>query len=98
MIVYGIFFAFIGYIFTAILMDDVLIGYRRFLIMNRFIPEWAAKPLGLCPVCFTGQLSLWGSIPLVEWNYYGIVAWFGVISINMIMVLIFLKYVKNETD
>lgn len=83
-----ILYAFIGFVFTVILMDDLLIGYKRYLVSSKVIPEWLKKPLGLCSVCFTGQLSLWGMLPLVVWNYEGIVLWIGTVALNMIIVLI----------
>ena len=96
MIYTGIFFAFIGYAFTSILMDDVLWVYKRYLLATETLPEWLKKPLGLCNVCFTGQLSFWGMLPMVEWNYTGIITWLGIVSLNMIIILILNFYVNKE--
>ena len=54
---------------------------------------WLKKPLGLCGSCFTGQLSFWGMLPLLEWNYGVIVAYFGILSINIIIAYLLIKYV-----
>lgn len=97
MIYTGIFFAFIGYAFTSVLMDDVLWKYKRYLLATETLPEWLKKPLGLCNVCFTGQLSLWGMIPFVEWTYQGILTWMGIVSLNIVIVLILNRY-GAETD
>jgi hypothetical protein len=86
--------SFIAYAFSVILMDDVAYSYGRFIQMN--LPLWLAKPMGLCPVCFTGQLTLWLSIWFVDWSYMGIILWLATISINMIIVLILMRYVKGD--
>jgi len=96
MIPTGIFFAFLGYAFTDVLMDDLLWKYRRYLVVTEVIPEWLKKPLGLCNVCFTGQLSFWGMLPLVNWTYVSVVTWLGLVSLNMIIILILNKYVSKE--
>ena len=87
-ILFGLFYAFIGYAFTVILMNDLLLGYKRVLTMNKTIPEWLKKPLGLCPICFTGQLSLWGCLPFVTWTVFGVFLWIGIICLNMTIVYI----------
>ena len=47
----------VGYVFTSILLyEDVLNWYGRLLGK---LPGWLGKPLGLCSICFTGQLALW---------------------------------------
>lgn len=94
MIWIGILFAFIGFAFSSILMEDVLFFYRK-LIADK-LPEWLSKPLGLCNVCFTGQLSLWGLLPFLETSYIGLIQYFGIISINMIIVTILNNYVKTD--
>lgn len=83
--VYGLLFSVIGYVFTEILLDDLLYFYDRWLDK---LPEWLQKPLGRCSVCFTGQLSLWGMMPFLRFNYESIIMYFGIISINMIIVKI----------
>jgi hypothetical protein len=93
--IYALLFSFIGYAFTAILMDDVFWGYRKWLTLLD-APDWLKKPLGLCPVCFTGQLTLWFSLPLLKFSYVGILSYIAVICINMIIVLILQKYVKGD--
>jgi hypothetical protein len=100
MIIYGLLFSLIGYAFTQIVMTDLLLGYRQWLIKTNKLPEWIKNPLGLCSVCFTGQISLWGMLPLLEWNYAQIIAYIGLISANMIIVLILQKLLENgsETD
>lgn len=96
-VLYGLAFSFIGFAFTTILMNDLLLWYKRILTMTKAIPEWLKKPLGLCSVCFTGQLSLWGSLPLVELTYSGIILWFGVVCLNMVIVYI-LTHKYYEAD
>jgi hypothetical protein len=96
MIFYGLLFAFIGYAISEILMNDLLFSYKVFLV-NKVKPI-LARPLGLCSVCFTGQLTLWFSLPLVTWDYVGLISWFGVISINMIVVYILDRYVEFEAN
>jgi len=86
--------AFIAYAFSIILMEDVAFRYSVFI--QRKLPLWLGKPLGLCPICFTGQLTLWLSIAYVDWNYLGIIAWLATISLNMIVVLILMRYVKGD--
>lgn len=87
--------SFIGYAFTVILMDDVFFFWKKFIFSGR-MPEYLAKPLGGCPVCFTGQLTLWVSIWFVDWTFIGVLYWISTISINMIIVLILMKYVKGD--
>jgi hypothetical protein len=96
MIFYGLFFAFIGYAFSELLMNDLLYDYKLFLGLK--VKSWLARPLGLCSVCFTGQLTLWLSLPLVTWDYVGVISWLGVISVNMIVVYIMKLYVDFETN
>jgi hypothetical protein len=73
-------------------MEDLLVSYTR--LLHR-LPEWLGKPLGLCAVCFTGQLTLWAMLPFVRWTYLGIIEYIGVIAINMIIVK-FLMYVEKD--
>lgn len=94
MIFYGLFLSVIGFVFTKVLMTDVLFFYKQFL--HNKVPAVIAKPLGLCSTCFTGQISLWFSLPLVTWNYVGIISFIGVVSINIIVVLILNKYVETD--
>jgi len=88
----GLYIAVITYAFTRILMEDMLLGYARFLYT---LPEWLGKPLGLCAVCFTGQLSLWALLPFVVWDFPGIIAYLGTVSLNMIIVK-FLIYAEKD--
>ena len=96
MIYFGVFFAFIGYAFTKILMNDLLWGYKKYLVENLILPEWIKNPMGLCSVCFTGQLSLWGMTPMVQWSYSGVLVWLGIVSLNMIIVKIIDRYVETD--
>ncbi len=84
--IYGLFFAAIGYVFTRVLMEDMLIPYTRWL---HTLPEWIGKPMGLCPACFTGQLSFWGMLPFFTFEYPSVIMYFGIISINIILVKIY---------
>ncbi len=92
MILTGIYLSFIAYVFTRILLEDVLLRYTRFL---HTLPQWLGKPLGLCAVCFTGQLSLWAMLPLVCWDFSGIMTYLGIVSLNMIIVK-FLTYAEKD--
>jgi len=96
MIYFGIFFAFISYVFTRILMNDLLFEYKRYLTETTMIPEYLKNPMGLCMTCFTGQISLWGMLPLVQWSYSGILVWLGIVSLNMIIVTIIDRYVETD--
>jgi hypothetical protein len=91
-----ILYAFVGFVFTVILMDDLLIGYKRYLVSSKAIPEWLKKPLGLCSVCFTGQLSLWGMIPWVTWTVFGIFVWIGIICLNITIVYILTQHYAEK--
>lgn len=55
-------FAMFGYCFSCVLTqeDKILERYGDFLItlQNKGL-KWLADPLGLCEVCFTGQVALW---------------------------------------
>lgn len=97
---YGLMFFPIGYVFTQVLMEDVLCFYTRFL---HRLPPMVAKPLGLCGACFTGQLSLWGTLPLLikdlqatGQHYLYIIMYLSVVSINIILVTIFTKHGNQE--
>lgn len=89
----GLLFAPIGYVFTKVLMQDVFTPYRRLLYR---LPGWLGKPLGLCSVCFTGQLSLWGMLPFVELRYDSIIWYAGIISINIIIVKLLSYGIKED--
>lgn len=89
---YGIVIAFIGYAFTRIIMEDLLAWYTRAILR---LPDWLNKPLGICGVCMTGQLSFWLLLPMVEWNYIGVLTFAGIISINMTIVK-FLIYAEKD--
>ena len=73
-------------------MQDVLIWYARLILR---LPEWLNKPLGMCGICFTGQASLWLLLPFVEWDFWGIIKYLSVVSINMIIVK-FLMYAEKD--
>ena len=88
----GLLIAPIGYVFTRILMEDLLIGYARLILR---LPEWLNKPLGGCGVCFTGQASVWLLLPFVRWDYLGVLTYIGIVSINMIIVK-FLIYAEKD--
>lgn len=48
-----------------LMQDDLLLErYRRFLEKKQFEWRhgWAAKPLGLCGACFSGQSGLWSGL------------------------------------
>jgi hypothetical protein len=96
MIFYAIMFSFIGFAYTNIVLNDLAWPIKQHLLFNDKIPDWIRKPLGGCSICFTGQLTLWGSIPLVEWNYVGIISWIGIVSLNMIIVLMLNKQTDTE--
>lgn len=92
MFTFGLVIAFIGYGFTRIVMQDMLYKYTQWL---HGLPEWIAKPLGLCSVCFTGQLTLWLLLPLVQLEYKSIITYTGIIFINMTIVKL-LTYVEKD--
>ncbi|WP_437918586.1 hypothetical protein [Sphingobacterium sp. LRF_L2] len=49
----------IGHVVSTILLyEDVLNWYGK--ILER-LPKMIAQPLGLCVLCFSGQLALWSS-------------------------------------
>jgi len=79
----GLFFAPIGYVFSRVLLEDMLAWYHRLILR---LPEWLYKPLGGCGACFTGQLTLWGLMPLFRMEYLSIILFFGIIAINIIIV------------
>lgn len=91
-LLFGLFFAPIGFVFSRILLEDMLIGYHRLIAK---LPEWLYKPLGGCAMCFTGQLTLWGLLPFVRADYKSIILYFGIIAINIIIVKI-LTDVKED--
>lgn len=64
------------------MIEEELDFYMRWL---HTLPLWLAKPLGLCKKCFTGQLTLWLMLPLVEWTYEGILTYLGIICINILI-------------
>lgn len=88
----GLFFAPIGYVFARVLLEDVLISYHRWIAT---LPDWLYKPLGGCAMCFTGQLTLWGLIPFFRMEYLSIILYFGIISINIIIVKILIYAEKD---
>ena len=45
---------------------NILCFYRVFL---ESLDEWIAKPLGLCPKCFAGQMALWMFLFLPEYSF-----------------------------
>ncbi len=90
---YGLFFAFVGYGWAHILLEDIFAPVRRWLLD---LPPWLGKPLGLCGVCFTGQLTLWGMLPLVSLSYTSIIMYLGIVCINMIIVELISKHGNKE--
>jgi hypothetical protein len=97
MIWYALFFSVIGYAYSNIVLNDLGWRIKHFLLFNDNYPEWIRKPLGGCSICFTGQLTFWGSLALVEWTYTGLITLFGIVSINMIIVIFLNKTFENET-
>lgn len=50
----------VGHVVSTILLyEDVLNWYGK--ILER-LPKMLAQPLGLCVLCFSGQLALWSSL------------------------------------
>ena len=49
---------------------NILAFYGRFLDwMDEKGLEWIARPLGLCPKCFAGQMALWMFLFLPEYSF-----------------------------
>lgn len=47
----------VGHVVSNILLyEEVLNWYGK--LLNK-LPTWLGKPLGLCVLCFSGQLTLW---------------------------------------
>ena len=88
----GLFFAPIGYVFSRVLLEDMLIPYHRLIAR---LPDWLYKPLGGCGMCFTGQLTLWGMLPFFRTDYKSIILYFGIVAINIIIVKI-LIYAQED--
>ncbi len=86
--IFGLFFSVIGYVFSKVILDDVLIPYARWL---HTLPSMLAKPLGLCAACFSGQLTLWGLLPFLQMEYTSFLTYFGIISINIILARLYEK-------
>lgn len=60
MILDSIIVGLIAWWITNILMDEKApLGWYYDLLASSGWKWWITKPLGLCDVCFTGQLSLW---------------------------------------
>lgn len=79
----GVFFSLIGYVYSRILLEDILLPWHRTILK---LPTWLYKPLGGCAVCFTGQLTFWGMLPFWKWHYQTIIVYFGIIALNIIIV------------
>ena len=45
-------------VYIHYLTGDGDIMYKYYLLLTR-LPEWVAKPLGLCEYCLSGQIALW---------------------------------------
>ena len=92
MLAYGLFFAVMGYAFSRILLEDVFLFYTQWL---HNLPVWLGKPMGLCAVCLTGQLSLWGMMPLSGTTFTEIITHLGIVCLNMVIVK-FLIYAEKD--
>lgn len=88
----GVLIAFIGYVFTRILMQDILSWYTRAILR---LPEWLNKPLGTCGTCFTGWLSICLLLPSVEASFEGILTFAGTVALNMTIVTLLIQYEKD---
>ena len=72
--------AIVGVVFTTVLMEpgEVFGFYRRLLEKlaykegdygkKTFFGKVFSKPLGLCSVCFSGQLALWSGFYFVDYT------------------------------
>ena len=47
-----------AYVFCNILTDTGMIFGKYYQWLQK-LPEWLAKPLGMCEYCFAGQIALW---------------------------------------
>lgn len=47
----------IAFIFTEMIKDKMIFSFYQIWLAK--LPEWLAFPLGLCYMCFTGQVCLW---------------------------------------
>jgi hypothetical protein len=58
MLMTSVYVAIVAFIFSYVLIDEegIFAFYGR--LINR-LPLWASKPLGMCELCFSGQLALW---------------------------------------
>ena len=57
----------VAYAITGILLQPGELLGRLGDLIDR-LPQWLAKPLGMCSKCFAGQLALW-SYPFYADNY-----------------------------
>lgn len=59
----------VGHVMSNILIyEDILNWYGRLIGK---LPEWLGKPLGICSICFTGQLAIWSSLVYCVMNKGG---------------------------
>lgn len=59
------------------------------------LPKWLYKPLGGCLPCMTGQLTLWGCLPFVSFNYESILFYVGIICLNITLAK-YITYVEED--
>lgn len=60
----------IGHVFSNILLyQDMFNWYGR--LISR-LPGWIYKPLGLCSMCFSGQLAFWFCVIFLDWHWMDI--------------------------
>ncbi len=67
MIVYSFLFAAFALVFCEVLIAPGMIFEFYGKLLDR-LPEWIAKPLGDCSLCFAGQTALWGYFLIAEYN------------------------------
>lgn len=76
----------IGYVFTHNLIQagDILHFYKK--LIQKIPYNSLRKPLGMCTVCFTGQLALWLGIFYVGLDIVPLIQFIGLSILGVIII------------
>ena len=84
----------IAFIFTELTENKMLFHfYKRWLLK---LPEWIAFPLGLCYMCFVGQVCLWHYL-IFHFKEYNFIEHLFFISAGIMLSVIY-KIIFNYAD
>jgi hypothetical protein len=84
----------IAFIFVMLTENKMIFHFYKLWLLK--LPEWLSFPLGLCYMCFTGQVCLWYYI-IFHFKEYNFIEHLFFISAGIMLSVIY-KIIYNYAD